>query len=152
METVTITPNLKRKRVFHAILGLLGLLVTAEIFYGYMVGNTPDDWYLYLPVVVWVMVGELGRALGYLELSYPEISLLENKLKVVSREESEIDLSRLSWIRQTSNRIEFEYRSTGIRSYFEIPWSLRKKLRLETLKIALQERCQLQMIEFESDL
>jgi len=56
METVTITPNLKRKRVFHAVLGLLGLLVTAEIVYGYMAGNTPDDWYLYLPVGVWVMI------------------------------------------------------------------------------------------------
>lgn len=152
MATFKITPNLNRNRLFHAVSGLYGLLLTGYIVYGYIVGSIPYDWYLVLPVSVWVMARGLGRALGYFELPYLSISLNENELKVDGWMGGDIDLGKLSWIRQTSSRIEFEYRSTGNRDYFRIPWSLRKKSGLESLKLELQERCQRQRIEFESDL
>jgi len=152
METVTIKPNLKRKRVFHAVLGLLGLLVTADIVYGYMVGNIPDDWFLYLPVGVWVMVLELGRAFGYYELSFPQISVDNNRLSVSGPDEGEIDLDKLSWIRLKKSRIEYEIRWSGYRGHFKIPWNFRIKSRLGPLKKALHDKCIQQKIEFESEL
>jgi hypothetical protein len=151
METVTITPNLKLTRLWNGILGSIGFLVTAQIIYGYMIGDTPDNWFLYLPVGVWVMINGLGQAFGYYELSFPQISLDESKLSVSSHVGGEIDLDNLSWVKLKNSRIEFEFRSTGNRDYFRIPWRFRIKSRLETLRKALQERCRHQGIEFESE-
>ena len=152
METFTITPNLKRKRVFSAVLGLLGLLVTADIVYGFMIGNIPDDWFLYLPIGVWVMVLELGRTFGYYELNYSIINLDKSKLSVSGYMGGNIDLDKLSWMRLKNNRIEFKFKATGYKSYFRIPWNFRIKSRLMPLKKALHERCIQQKIEFESEL
>src|SRR6056297_4930 len=152
METVTITPNLKLSRLWHGILGSMALLLTSYYFYELMTGNMSNDWYIYLPISIWVMIHGLGRALGYYELSFPQISLDDNKLSVSGQDEGEIDLDKLSWMRLKKNRIEYEIQWSGYRGHFKIPWNFRIKSRLVPLKKALHARCRHQKIKFESEL
>jgi hypothetical protein len=151
METITITPNLKVARVFNAITGTAGLLVTGYILYQLIIGKTPDLWFLYLPVFAWLTFNNLGRALGYYELSFSQISLDKNRLSVTGQDGGEIDLNKLSWIKLNKSRIEFEIQWSGYKGYFRVPWNFRIKSRLQPLKKALQERCRHQGIEFESE-
>ena len=151
METVTITPNLKVARAYNAITGTAGLLVTGYTLYQLIIGKTPDLWFLYLPVFAWLMFNNLGRALGYYELSFSQISLDKNRLSVTGQDGGEIDLDKLSWIKLNKSRIEFEIQWSGYKGYFRVPWNFRIKSRLLPLKKALQERCRHQKIEFESE-
>lgn len=80
MSEFKIIPIIKLIKLFHAISGLIGLLLTGYVVYAYLAGRVPGDWVLYLPLGVWVMIDRL--ALGYLKLSYPSISLDKNRLMV----------------------------------------------------------------------
>ena len=152
MESVTITPNIKLARVFNAITGTAGLLGTGYILYEFLIGEAPELWFLYLPVFIWVMFNNLGKALGYYELDYSMISLDKSKLSVSGYMGGDVDLDKLSWIKLNNSRIEFEFRATGYKSYFRIPWNFRIKSRLAPLKKALQQNCRHQKIAFEADL
>jgi len=152
METVTITPNVKLSRIWYGFLGSMALLLMSYYIYEFITGSIPNDWYLILPLSIWVMIHGLGRAFGYYELSFPQISVDNNRLSVSGPDEGEIDLDKLSWIRLKKSRIEYEIRWSGYRGHFKIPWNFRIKSRLGPLKKALHDKCIQQKIEFESEL